>query len=316
MASLRSMRLRMRSIKNIGQVTKALEAVSASRVRKSQQAMFATRAYAAKAFNILSHLSQQPGNLTALHPLLHQHDKIESVTVVLFTSDRGLCGAYNTNALRTAMAFAKDQTAPVKFVAVGRKGRDLLLRRRFSVSAEFTNLPAYPTYADVSAIGRLLLDDYREGRADKVYLCYTRFVNALRQEPTIQQLLPLDPSTAGEAASVHGRRGSRRGGEPRDPGRLQLRAGPRGAVERHRPAVRAAAGLPGAARVAGQRALGPHGREPAWPRCAAPPTTQKICWASYSSATTRPASCRSRATSSTSLAVWKHSLSLSSRAVG
>ncbi len=194
------MRLRMRSIKNIGQVTKALEAVSASRVRKSQQAMFATRAYAAKAFNILSHLSQQPGNLTALHPLLHQHDKIESVTVVLFTSDRGLCGAYNTNALRTAMAFAKDQTAPVKFVAVGRKGRDLLLRRRFSVSAEFTNLPAYPTYADVSAIGRLLLDDYREGRADKVYLCYTRFVNALRQEPTIQQLLPLDPSTAGEAA--------------------------------------------------------------------------------------------------------------------
>ncbi|HRE29712.1 MAG TPA: ATP synthase F1 subunit gamma, partial [Anaerolineales bacterium] len=200
MASLRSMRLRMRSIKNIGQVTKALEAVSASRVRKSQQAMFATRAYAAKAFNILSHLSQQPGNLTALHPLLHQHDKIESVTVVLFTSDRGLCGAYNTNALRTAMAFAKDQTAPVKFVAVGRKGRDLLLRRRFSVSAEFTNLPAYPTYADVSAIGRLLLDDYREGRADKVYLCYTRFVNALRQEPTIQQLLPLDPSTAGEAA--------------------------------------------------------------------------------------------------------------------
>jgi len=200
MASLRSMRLRMRSIKNIGQVTKALEAVSASRVRKSQQAMFATRAYAAKAFNILSHLSQQPGNLTALHPLLHQHEKIESVTVVLFTSDRGLCGAYNTNALRTAMAFAKDQTAPVKFVAVGRKGRDLLLRRRFSVSAEFTNLPAYPTYADVSAIGRLLLDDYREGRADKVYLCYTRFVNALRQEPTIQQLLPLDPTTAGEAA--------------------------------------------------------------------------------------------------------------------
>ncbi len=194
------MRLRMRSIKNIGQVTKALEAVSASRVRKSQQAMFATRAYAAKAFNILSHLSQQPGNLTALHPLLHQHEKIESVTVVLFTSDRGLCGAYNTNALRTAMAFAKDQTAPVKFVAVGRKGRDLLLRRRFSVSAEFTNLPAYPTYADVSAIGRLLLDDYREGRADKVYLCYTRFVNALRQEPTIQQLLPLDPTTAGEAA--------------------------------------------------------------------------------------------------------------------
>ncbi len=204
MASLRSMRLRMRSIKNIGQVTKALEAVSASRVRKSQLAMYATRSYASKAFNILRHLSQQPGNLTALHPLLHQHAKMESVTVVLFTSDRGLCGAYNTNALRAAIAFAKEQTVPVKFVAVGRKGRDLLLRRRFAVSAEFTNLPAYPTYADVSAIGRLLLDDYREGRADRVYLCYTRFVNALRQEPTIQQLLPLDPTAAASEAAGGG----------------------------------------------------------------------------------------------------------------
>lgn len=198
------MRLRMRSIKNIGQVTKALEAVSASRVRKSQQAMFATRSYAAKAFNILRHLSQQPGNLTALHPLLHQHDKFESVTVVLFTSDRGLCGAYNTNALRAAAAFAKEQTVPVKFVAVGRKGRDLLLRRRYTVSAEFTNLPAYPTYADISAIGRLLLDDFREGRADRVYLCYTRFVNALRQEPTIQQLLPLDTQAASTEAAGGG----------------------------------------------------------------------------------------------------------------
>ncbi len=204
MASLRAMRLRMRSIKNIGQVTKALEAVSASRVRKSQLAMYATRSYAAKAFNILRHLSQQPGNLTTLHPLLNLHEKLESVTVVLFTSDRGLCGAYNTNAMRAAISFARKQTVPVKFVAVGRKGRDLLVRRRFEVTAEFTGLPAYPTYADVSAIGRLLLDDYREGRADRVYLCYTRFVNALRQEPTIQQLLPLDPKAASTEAAAGG----------------------------------------------------------------------------------------------------------------
>ncbi len=198
------MRLRMRSIKNIGQVTKALEAVSASRVRKSQQAMFATRSYAAKAFHILRHLSQQPGNLTALHPLLHQHDTVKTVTIVLFTSDRGLCGAYNTNALRTAVAFARQQTVPVNFVAVGRKGRDLLVRRRFNVTAEFTAIPAYPTFADISAIGRLLLDDYREGRADRVYLCYTRFVNALRQEPVIQQLLPLDPTAASTEAAAGG----------------------------------------------------------------------------------------------------------------
>jgi F-type H+-transporting ATPase subunit gamma len=194
----------MRSIKNIGQVTKALEAVSASRVRKAQQAMLATRSYAAKALNILQHLSDQPGNVAALHPLLQDRADIANVTVVLYTSDRGLCGAYNTNVLRAAISFARAQTAPVRFVTVGKKGRDLLIRRRFKVVGEFIGLPPFPSFLDSSAIGRLLVDDYLSGQTDQVYLCYTKFVNALRQEPTIVQILPLRPEHEETRAAAEG----------------------------------------------------------------------------------------------------------------
>src|SRR3989304_9362543 len=105
MASLRSMRLRMRSVKNISQVTRALEAVSASKVRRAQQAVLATRPYASKAFQVLQPLSRQPGTAGRLHALLQKRETVRRATVVLITSDRGLCGAYNTNMVREAMAF-------------------------------------------------------------------------------------------------------------------------------------------------------------------------------------------------------------------
>jgi F-type H+-transporting ATPase subunit gamma len=185
------MRLRMRSVRNISQVTRALEAVSASRVRKAQQAVLATRAYAGKALQVLRHLGTQPGSGASLHPLLQPRETIKSVTVVLITSDRGLCGAYNTNMIRAAMDFVRSQSVPVRFVAVGKKGRDLLLRRRQPLVAEFINLPSNPSFADVSAIGQLAVEEYLSGRADQVYLGYTEFINTLRQEPRIRLLLPL-----------------------------------------------------------------------------------------------------------------------------
>lgn len=188
------MRLRMRSVKNISQVTRALEAVSASKVRKAQQAVIGTRPYASKAFQVLQHLGTQPGSAASLHPLLQKHAEVKNITVVLITSDRGLCGAYNTNILRAALHFARAQTgATVKFVAVGRKGRDLLLRRRQTLVGEFINLPGNPTFADVSSIGELVVEDFLAGKTDKVYLAYTDYVNTLRQEPKVRQLLPLEP---------------------------------------------------------------------------------------------------------------------------
>jgi F-type H+-transporting ATPase subunit gamma len=189
------MRLQIRSVKNISQVTRALEAVSASKVRRAQQAVLATRQYAAKALQILQHLSEQPGNIASLHPLLQPRREIRNITIVLYTSDRGLCGAYNTNALRSALNFARAQTVPVRFVAVGRKGRDLLVRRRQNVVAEFTGLPDKPSFNDIAPIGRLLVDDFLSGRTDRVVLAYTDFINMIRQEPRIGQVLPLQPES-------------------------------------------------------------------------------------------------------------------------
>jgi F-type H+-transporting ATPase subunit gamma len=194
----------MRSVRNISQVTRALEAVSASKVRRAQQAVLATRAYAGKAFQVLQHLGLQPGSAGSLHPLLQQRPAVNSITVVLITSDRGLCGAYNTNMVRTAMDFVRSSTVPIRFVAVGRKGRDMLLRRRQALIAEFINLPGNPSFLDVSAIGELAVQEFLSGRADEVMLAYTDYINTLRQVPRLRPLLPLRPESeeAHETAGV------------------------------------------------------------------------------------------------------------------
>lgn len=185
------MRLRIRSIKNISQVTRALEAVSASKVRKAVQAVTATRAYAGKAWQVLKHVAQQPGHQT-LHPLLTARPEIRNTLVVIVTGDRGLAGAYNTNIIRFALRQFDGYRNPVRFIAVGKKGRDLLIRRRMPVMAEFSNLPAAPSFMDVSAVGRLAVDEFLRGAADEVYLVYTDFVNMVKQETVMKKLLPLE----------------------------------------------------------------------------------------------------------------------------
>ncbi len=199
MASAREMRLRIRSVKNISQVTRALQAVSASKVRKAITALMGTRPYATKAWQVLTHIAGQPGRDT-LHPLLTGRATVKNTLVVVISGDRGLAGAYNTNLIRYVFRKFGDYPTPVKFIAVGRKGRDLLIRRRQNVIADFSNLPAAPAFMDVSAIGRLAVDEYLSGKADEVYLVYTDFINMVKQEPTVKKLLPLD--VEGGAARV------------------------------------------------------------------------------------------------------------------
>ncbi len=191
MASAREMRLRIRSVKNISQVTRALQAVSASKVRKAIAALMGTRPYATKAWQVLTHISSQPGRGT-LHPLLTARAEVKKTLVVVISGDRGLAGAYNTNLIRFALRQFKDWPTPVSYIAVGRKGRDLLVRRRLNVIADFSNLPAAPSFSDVSAIGRMAVEEFLEGRADEVYLVYTDFVNMVKQDPTVKKLLPLE----------------------------------------------------------------------------------------------------------------------------
>jgi F-type H+-transporting ATPase subunit gamma len=191
MASGLEMRLRIRSVKNISQVTRALEAVSAAKVRKAIQAMTATRAYAVKAWQVLTHIAAQPGQ-KSLHPLLMEHASLKAALVIVVTGDRGLAGAYNTNVIRFASDHFDQYKVPVKYVTVGRKGRDLLTRSGRQVVADFSNLPTAPSFMDVSAIGRMVIGDFLKGEADEVFLIYTDFINLARQVTTLKRVLPLE----------------------------------------------------------------------------------------------------------------------------
>jgi F-type H+-transporting ATPase subunit gamma len=192
------MRLRIQGVSNIAQVTRALEAVSASKVRQAQQALFATRPYTTKAWDVLQHLSRQPGR-DYIHPLLFQRPEVDQILVVLITGDRGLAGAYNTNIVRFTLQRFRDAVVPVRYIVVGRKGRDMLARRGHDIIAEFSDLPAAPTFSDVSAIGRLAVQEYLQDHVDQVFLVYTDYVNLLKQIPEVKLLLPLEVEDRGES---------------------------------------------------------------------------------------------------------------------
>ena len=193
MPSTRELRLRVRSIKNLSQVTKALETVSASYVRRAVQAYQATRPYSEKAWKVLVHLANQPGH-ESLHPLLAERSQNNKVLVVMISGDRGLAGAYNVNILRATLSRFNPSPVPVHYVAVGRKGRDLLVRRQKKVIADFSNLPNPPSFTQVSAIGQLVVDDFERRVYDQIYVAYTRFDNMIVQTPIIRKILPLDIS--------------------------------------------------------------------------------------------------------------------------
>jgi F-type H+-transporting ATPase subunit gamma len=191
MASAREMRLRIRSVKSIAQVTRALETVSAAKVRKAIAAVSATRPYAEKAWKLLVHLARQPGH-ASLHPLLSERAEVKKVLVILISGDRGLAGAFNTNLVKEALDHFRNSPAEVNYIAIGRKGRDMLMRRRRNVIADFSDIPIAPSFASLSAVGHLAIEEYLEGRADHVYLLYTDFHSMVRQDVVIRKLLPLD----------------------------------------------------------------------------------------------------------------------------
>ncbi len=192
MARDREIKRRIRSVKNIAQVTKAMEAVSASKMRRAQQQVLATRPYAQKAQEVLNFLAYLPREGRPLHPLL-QVRPVERVLYVLITADRGLAGGFNSNMIRAALHFAEDLGKPATWITVGRKGRDYMARYGYNVIAEFVRLGDRPTSMDVAPIARVATDEFVAERVDAVYLCYTDFVNVLRQVPTVKQLLPIEP---------------------------------------------------------------------------------------------------------------------------
>ncbi len=192
MATAREIQKRIRSVKNIAQITRALEAVSASKVRRAQARVLASRAFAEKAWEILLNVQNASGKGGALHPLLTERTEINNVMIVLITSNRGLAGAFNTNITRVAQRFGERLGKPVQYVTVGRKGRDSLVRARQNVVAQFT-VPDNPSISDLSPVSRLAIDAFLSGEVDDVYIAYTDFINMMTQHPVVLGWLPLIP---------------------------------------------------------------------------------------------------------------------------
>lgn len=195
MANTREIRRRIRSVKNISQVTKAMEAVSAAKMRKAQSLVTSTRPYAQHASEVLSYIARLPSIDSELDALI-QIRPTKRVGILLVTADRGLAGGFTSNVLRLAASFMREKRAEgfeVEVVTVGRKGRDWLLRYDPVVRAEFTNMPDSPTTYDVSPIARVLIDDYLQGVFDEIYVIYTQFINTIKQEPVVEKLLPIEP---------------------------------------------------------------------------------------------------------------------------
>ena len=196
MPSTREIRRRIRSVKNISQITRAMQMVAASRMRRAQSAVLAGRPYAEKIDVIMANLAARIRGQedAATQPLLMQRP-IKRVGVVVITADRGLCDSMNTNLLRRATRFMLDEAgADSSVIAVGRKGRDFMVRYGRPLIAEFINYSDRPKLTDVVPIARVVTDEYAAGRIDAVYLIYTTFVNTLIQRPTVYALLPLKPS--------------------------------------------------------------------------------------------------------------------------
>jgi F-type H+-transporting ATPase subunit gamma len=211
----RDINLRIRSVTNISQVTRAMEMVSAVKMRKAQQRVTASRPYSDQLRQIMSDLAtQQPDpEQLAEFPLL-QKRPVRTIELIVVTPDRGLTGALNSNILRRAGRFILDETppssggglggesrAPVRIIAVGKKARDYFVRTRQEVVAEFIGIGENISLDAVRPIADIAIDDFATAKVDAVYVVYSRFVNTLVQRPEVMQILPVEPPPAHEGYS-------------------------------------------------------------------------------------------------------------------
>jgi len=201
MANIRRIQRRIRSIKSTAKITKAMEMIATSKMRRAQERVLAGRPYAEKMRQVLADLAAQSQEGQSGHPLLEKRP-VEKVAVLHITADRGLCGGLNANVNRGAASFLLEQSAPALLVTVGRKGRDFMLRTRRSIRAEFTGLSDRPALLDALPISRILIDDYSNRVVDEIYLSYTRFVSTAVQKPVVERLLPIELGASGKRRSV------------------------------------------------------------------------------------------------------------------
>ncbi|MDO8439000.1 MAG: F0F1 ATP synthase subunit gamma [Telluria sp.] len=192
MASGKEIRGKIKSVENTKKITKAMEMVAASKMRKAQERMRAARPYSDKIRNIASNLASANPEYT--HPFLVRQENAKTVGIIVVTTDKGLCGGMNTNALRAVMAKLRELEGlgiKAESVAIGNKGFGFLNRIGARVVSHATQLGDTPHLDKLIGPVKVLLDAYQDGKLDAVYLVYTRFINTMKQEPVLEQLLPL-----------------------------------------------------------------------------------------------------------------------------
>ncbi|AMO22952.1 F0F1 ATP synthase subunit gamma [Ramlibacter solisilvae] len=195
MAAGKEIRGKIKSVENTKKITKAMEMVSVSKMRKAQERMRAARPYSDKVRNIASNLGKANPEYT--HVFMRSNDA-KAAGMIVVTSDKGLCGGLNTNLLRAVtgkLRELQDQGGTALTVAVGNKGLGFLNRIGAQVVSQVTQLGDTPHLERLIGPVKVLLDQYAEGKLNAVYLCYTKFINTMKQEPVVEQLLPLSAET-------------------------------------------------------------------------------------------------------------------------
>jgi F-type H+-transporting ATPase subunit gamma len=201
---LRTIRRRIRSIESTAKITRAMELVAASKMRRAQLNALAGRPYAEKMRFVLADLAETLPLIDPelRHPLLRQTEDPKSIGIIFITPDRGLAGGLPSSLNRRVAQFIVDTGKPARAVAAGRKGRDFLRRTGQTVVAEFTGLGDNPTYAEIRPIVQVAIQDFIDGAVDEVHLVYAHFVNTVIQRPEVFKLLPVEPPEEAETLAV------------------------------------------------------------------------------------------------------------------
>jgi F-type H+-transporting ATPase subunit gamma len=201
MANIRLIRRRIRGVQSIAKITRAMEMIATSKMRRTQERGLAGRPYSEKIRQVITDLAALRQTGDVLHPLL-QRRPVNRIAIVHITPDRGLCGGLIANINRRTGSFILEQKVPVTLVCVGRKGLDFMRRHGRDIRAEFTGLGDRPSYLDTLPISRIINDDYANAVIDAVYLAYTQFVSTMLQRPVLQPILPVEPAVIGGGQNV------------------------------------------------------------------------------------------------------------------
>lgn len=203
MAGSKEIRTKIKSVENTRKITKAMEMVAASKMRKAQDRMRASRPYADKIRNVAAHLSLAHSEYK--HPFLIKREAIKNIGIIVVSSDKGLCGGLNTNMLRLSLSQMKAWEAEGKQLtvsAIGNKGYGFMNRVGASVKSHITGLGDVPHMETLIGTIKVMLDAYTAGEIDQLHICYTKFINTMKQEPVIEQLLPLTSERLGTHATT------------------------------------------------------------------------------------------------------------------